>query len=66
MGQKTLHRLTLAAAQTLCVPMPMASLLHDRFLSLIARGGEKLDWSGIAKLAANDAGLDDSPVKETR
>ncbi|MGE5257205.1 MAG: NAD(P)-dependent oxidoreductase [Hyphomicrobiales bacterium] len=50
-------RLTLAAAEGLRVPMPLASLLHDRLLTLIARGGEGLDWSAIGGLAANDAGL---------
>ena len=35
----------------------LASLLHDRFLTLLARGGEALDWSAIGALAANDAGL---------
>jgi len=49
-------RLTLAAAESLRVPMPLASLLHDRFLSLLARGGEALDWSAIAGLVAEDAG----------
>ena len=58
LGEKDI-RLTLAAAETLRVPMPLASLLHDRFLTLIARGGEGLDWSAIAQLAANDAGLED-------
>ena len=56
LGEKDL-RLTLAAAETLRVPMPMASLVHDRLQTLIARGGEKLDWSGIGQLAADDAGL---------
>ena len=51
-------RLTLAAAETLRVPMPLASLVHDRLQTLIARGGEKLDWSGIGQLAADDAGLE--------
>ena len=50
-------RLTLAAADSLRVPMPIASLLHDRFLTLLAQGGEALDWSGIGHLAARDAGL---------
>lgn len=50
-------RLALAAAEELRVPMPLASLLRDRFLSLLARGGEDLDWSAIGKLAAMDAGL---------
>jgi 3-hydroxyisobutyrate dehydrogenase-like beta-hydroxyacid dehydrogenase len=53
-------RLTLAAAEELRVPMPMASLLRDRFLALLAQGGEKLDWSAIAQLAAKDAGHADS------
>lgn len=49
-------RLALAAAETLRVPMPIASLLRDRFLALLAQGGEALDWSAIATLAARDAG----------
>jgi len=39
------------------VPMPVANLLNDRFQRLIAQGGEKLDWSAIGELAAEDAGL---------
>jgi 3-hydroxyisobutyrate dehydrogenase-like beta-hydroxyacid dehydrogenase len=58
LGEKDI-RLTLAAAETLCVPMPLASLVHDRFQTLIARGGKHLDWSAIGQLAANDAGLAD-------
>jgi 3-hydroxyisobutyrate dehydrogenase-like beta-hydroxyacid dehydrogenase len=49
-------RLTLAAAESLRVPMPLASMLHDRFLRLIAQGGEDLDWAAIGGLAAEDAG----------
>ena len=49
-------RLTLAAAETLRVPMPLGSLLHDRFLRLLAQGGENLDWSAIGGLASLDAG----------
>jgi 3-hydroxyisobutyrate dehydrogenase-like beta-hydroxyacid dehydrogenase len=48
-------RLTLAAAESLRVPMPLGSLLHDRFLRLLARGGEDLDWSAIGGLAVHDA-----------
>jgi 3-hydroxyisobutyrate dehydrogenase-like beta-hydroxyacid dehydrogenase len=51
-------RLALSAAENLQVPMPLASLLHDRFLSLLAQGGDHLDWSAIAKIAAKDAGLE--------
>jgi 3-hydroxyisobutyrate dehydrogenase-like beta-hydroxyacid dehydrogenase len=52
-------RLTLAEAETLRVPMPLASLLHDRFLRLFAQGGENLDWSAIGGLATQDAGVPD-------
>jgi 3-hydroxyisobutyrate dehydrogenase-like beta-hydroxyacid dehydrogenase len=55
LGHKDI-RLTLAAAETLRVPMPLASLLRDRFLTLLARGGEALDWSAIAQLSTNDSG----------
>jgi 3-hydroxyisobutyrate dehydrogenase-like beta-hydroxyacid dehydrogenase len=49
-------RLALAAGEVLNVPLPLASLLRDRFLTLIAQGGERLDWSAIASLAAKDSG----------
>jgi 3-hydroxyisobutyrate dehydrogenase-like beta-hydroxyacid dehydrogenase len=48
-------RLALAAAESLHVPMPIASLLRDRFLRLLAQGGEHLDWSAIGGLATRDA-----------
>jgi 3-hydroxyisobutyrate dehydrogenase-like beta-hydroxyacid dehydrogenase len=56
LGQKDI-RLVLAAAEDLRVPMPLASLLRDRFLTLLARGGEQLDWSAIGRLPALDAGM---------
>jgi 3-hydroxyisobutyrate dehydrogenase-like beta-hydroxyacid dehydrogenase len=56
LGQKDI-RLVLAAAEELCVPMPLASLLHDRFLTLLAHGGDRLDWSAIGRLPAMDAGM---------
>jgi 3-hydroxyisobutyrate dehydrogenase-like beta-hydroxyacid dehydrogenase len=49
-------RLALAEAETLRVPMPLASLVHDRFLRLFAQGGDNLDWSAIGGLATQDAG----------
>jgi 3-hydroxyisobutyrate dehydrogenase-like beta-hydroxyacid dehydrogenase len=49
-------RLTQAAADDLRVPMPLASLLHERFLRVLARGGESLDWAAIGGLATLDAG----------
>ncbi|MGY5778966.1 NAD(P)-dependent oxidoreductase [Rhizobium sp. LEGMi135b] len=56
LGQKDI-RLALAAGEALNVPLPLASLLRDRFLTLLAHGGEELDWSAIGALAAKDAGL---------
>jgi 3-hydroxyisobutyrate dehydrogenase-like beta-hydroxyacid dehydrogenase len=56
LGEKDM-RLALAAAETLRVPMPLASLVHDRLQTLIAGGGEQVDWSALGLLAANDAGL---------
>lgn len=50
-------RLTLAAAETLRVPLPFAGVLRDRFLALLARDGDSLDWSAIGALAAADAGI---------
>lgn len=49
-------RLALAAGEELRVPLPLASLLRDRFLALLAMGGEGLDWSAIGALAARDSG----------
>jgi 3-hydroxyisobutyrate dehydrogenase-like beta-hydroxyacid dehydrogenase len=51
------NRLVLEAAQTLRVPLPLASLIYNRFLTLLAHGGDKLDWSAISLGAAEDAGL---------
>lgn len=49
-------RLMLAAAEDLRAPMPIAGLLRDRFLTVLAHGGERLDWSAIGDLPSKDAG----------
>jgi 3-hydroxyisobutyrate dehydrogenase-like beta-hydroxyacid dehydrogenase len=49
-------RLAQAAADDLRVPLPLGSLLHERFLRLLARDGDNLDWAAIGGLAALDAG----------
>ena len=51
-------RLALAEAERAAVPMPAASLVHDRLVGLVARGWGDLDWSALGLLAARDAGLD--------
>jgi 3-hydroxyisobutyrate dehydrogenase-like beta-hydroxyacid dehydrogenase len=50
-------RLALAAADAESVPMPVASFIRDSFLSAVARGMGEQDWSALAKLAAERAGL---------
>ena len=50
-------RLALSVADGTNVPMPLASLLHDHMLTLVANGGGELDWSSFARLAAERAGL---------
>ena len=50
-------RLALAAGEALEVPLPFASVLRDHFLAALAQGKGELDWSGIAQLAAERAGL---------
>jgi 3-hydroxyisobutyrate dehydrogenase-like beta-hydroxyacid dehydrogenase len=51
-------RLAQAAAESLRVPMPLAGLLRDRFLALLAQeGGERLDWAAISQISAREAGL---------
>jgi 3-hydroxyisobutyrate dehydrogenase-like beta-hydroxyacid dehydrogenase len=55
LGQKDI-KLAMAAAEGLRVPMPVASLLRDRFLTLLANGGERLDWSAVGNLPAWEAG----------
>ncbi len=60
LGQKDI-RLTLTVAESLDVPLPFASILRDRFIALAAQGGEMQDWSAVATLAAQDAGLMPKP-----
>jgi 3-hydroxyisobutyrate dehydrogenase-like beta-hydroxyacid dehydrogenase len=55
LGQKDI-RMVLAAAENLRVPLPIASLLRDRLLTLLANGGDNLDWSAVGSLAAWEAG----------
>jgi len=50
-------RLALAAAESVDVPLPVASMIRDHMLTAIARGMEDMDWSATAKLAAENAGL---------
>ena len=50
-------RLVLQAAEARNVPMPVASVVRDRFVTAMARGNADKDWSVLGRLAAEDAGL---------
>ncbi len=51
------NRLLLQAAEKLEVPLPFAAIVRDRFLAALANGDGDLDWSAIARRAAEDAGV---------
>ena len=51
------NRLVLLAAEEAAVPMPVASLIHDRFVAAMAQGLADADWSAIARVSYRDAGL---------
>ncbi|HEV7373161.1 MAG TPA: NAD(P)-dependent oxidoreductase [Pyrinomonadaceae bacterium] len=51
------NRLLLAAAEEAKVPMPMASLVHDRFVAALAQGLGESDWAAIARISYQNAGL---------
>jgi 3-hydroxyisobutyrate dehydrogenase-like beta-hydroxyacid dehydrogenase len=50
-------RLIMQTAEASNTPMPMGSLLRDRWVSAVAKGRGDLDWSAIALNVAEDAGL---------
>src|SRR5262249_61472545 len=51
------NRLFLAAAEEAEVPVPLASLVHDRFLAALAQGLGEADWAAMARISFRDAGL---------
>ena len=50
--------LALSAGEAKRVPLPFAGVLRENFLDALAHGGEDLDWSALALVAARRAGLD--------
>jgi len=59
-------RLVLQAAESANVPLPIASVVRDRFITAMARGHQHQDWSAIAQVAAQDAGLPTTPPAQSR
>jgi 3-hydroxyisobutyrate dehydrogenase-like beta-hydroxyacid dehydrogenase len=51
------NKLILDTAEKAGVPMPFASVVHDRLVSAIARGRGDADWTAIAANVSEDAGL---------
>jgi 3-hydroxyisobutyrate dehydrogenase-like beta-hydroxyacid dehydrogenase len=54
-------RLVLAAADHVGTPMPIASLLRDQLLTAVSRGKADLDWSALAEVALENAGIAPAP-----
>ena len=50
--------LALALGDALRVPLPAASVVRDHLLAALARGRERLDWSGLATIALESNLLD--------
>jgi len=50
-------RLVMQAAESQSVPMPIASVIRDRFLTAMARGNANKDWSALGLIAMEDAGI---------
>jgi 3-hydroxyisobutyrate dehydrogenase-like beta-hydroxyacid dehydrogenase len=50
-------RLVLGAADAATVPMPVASLVRDQLVSAVARGKGDLDWTALAEVIAENAGI---------
>ena len=55
-------RLTLAEAEAAGVPMPSIGVVHDRLITGIARGHGGLDWSALALVAAEEAGIESKSI----
>jgi 3-hydroxyisobutyrate dehydrogenase-like beta-hydroxyacid dehydrogenase len=56
LGLKDINLILSAAAKSV-TPVPLASLLHDRWLASIAKGRGNLDWSAIILDVAEQAGI---------
>ena len=51
-------KLALAAGDDAAVPLPIASLVRDRYLEAMVQGWGDLDWAALARVSAIAAGLD--------
>lgn len=58
--------LALATATASAVPLPIGSLLHDRYLAAVAKGRGDMDWTAVALGVAEDAGIKPPQAKVAR
>ncbi|HXP62121.1 MAG TPA: NAD(P)-dependent oxidoreductase [Dongiaceae bacterium] len=58
------NRLLLAAAEEAAVPMPLASLVHDRFVAALAQGLGESDWAAFARISSREAGLPEAEAAQ--
>jgi 3-hydroxyisobutyrate dehydrogenase-like beta-hydroxyacid dehydrogenase len=56
-------RLALSEADAAGVPMPSVDVVHERLITGVARGHGKLDWSALALVSAEEAGLESDSLK---
>jgi 3-hydroxyisobutyrate dehydrogenase-like beta-hydroxyacid dehydrogenase len=56
-------RLALSEADAASVPMPSVDVVHNRLVSGVARGHGGLDWSALALIAEEEAGLESQGLK---
>jgi len=57
LGLKDLN-LALDNAEQVKMPMPFADIVHNRFLSGVAKGRGTADWTALAQLVSEDAGIE--------
>src|SRR5882757_1160482 len=55
-------RLALAEAENAGAPMPSVNVVRDRLITGIARGYADLDWTALGLVAAEEAGLNVTPL----
>merc|ERR1719461_2345858 len=63
LGAKDIN-LVLQAAKQGKSPMPIASLLDQRFLTAVAKERNEMDWSAIGLNSSEDSGIDVSSAVE--
>lgn len=64
LGMKDIN-LILETARASVTPLPLASVLHDRWLASIAKGRESLDWSAVILDVAEEAGIKPKAAQAT-